>query len=82
MQTIEARVSIDEDRKLTIQLPASIPTGEYEVVLVLNQLLQTATPPNRNAIEEIQSSLRQWIEPGRSLSNELIQERREEVRNE
>lgn len=37
MQTIEARIQIGSDRTLLIQLPADVPTGEYEVVLVLNQ---------------------------------------------
>lgn len=80
MQTIEARVSVDEDRKLTIQLPASIPIGEYEVVLVLN------TRPAQNAgqasIQAAQDLLRQFVPAGRSLSDELIQERRAEGLNE
>ncbi|MBW4598320.1 MAG: hypothetical protein KME29_01570 [Calothrix sp. FI2-JRJ7] len=36
MQTIVTKVNISEDHKLIIQLPANIPVGEYEVVLVLN----------------------------------------------
>jgi hypothetical protein len=82
MQMIEARVSIDEDRKLMIQLPSNLPIGGYEMVLFLNQLSQAATSSNQNAIEEIQSLSRRWIESDRSLSDELIQERREESRNE
>lgn len=82
MQTIKARVNVDEDRKLTIQLPENTPIGEYEAVLVLNPLFQAATSSNQTAIQEVQSLLRQWIEPGRSLSDELIQERREESKNE
>ena len=37
MQTIEARIQIGSDRTLSVQLPADVPTGEYEVVVVLNQ---------------------------------------------
>ncbi|MCY7277651.1 MAG: hypothetical protein LH702_28920 [Phormidesmis sp. CAN_BIN44] len=35
MQTIEAKVQIGDDRKLVIDLPNSVSTGEYQVVLVL-----------------------------------------------
>jgi hypothetical protein len=82
MQTIEAKVQIGADRTLQIQLPADVPVGEYEVVLVLNQASQVSVAPDGTAIQKIQSSLRQWIEPGRSLADELIQERREEAKSE
>jgi hypothetical protein len=36
MQRIEAKVQINADRKLTVQLPADVQTGEYDIVLVLN----------------------------------------------
>ena len=35
MQTIQAKVQINADRTLTVQLPAEIQTGEYEVELIL-----------------------------------------------
>lgn len=35
MQTIQAKVQIKADRTLTVQLPAEIQTGEYEVELIL-----------------------------------------------
>ena len=80
MQTIEATVNVSEDRKLTIQLPTSIPMGEYEVVLVLNnRVAQTVEKPS---IEAAQALLRQFVPEGRSLSTELIQQRREEGLNE
>jgi len=76
MKTIEARVNIDEDRKVTIQLPADMPTGEYEVVLVLNN--RSAQNTRQSSIQAAQDLLRKYVPAGRSLSNELIQERRAE----
>jgi hypothetical protein len=82
MQTIETKVRIGDDHTLSVQLPADIPAGEYEVVLVLNQRSQIAAPPDITAIQKIQSLLKQSIEPGHSLADELIQERREAAKNE
>jgi len=76
MKTIEARVNIDEDRKVTIQLPADMPTGEYEVVLVLNN--RSAQNARQSSIQAAQDLLRKYVPAGRSLSDELIQERRAE----
>ena len=36
MQTIAAKVKVNADRTLTVQLSADVPLGEYDVVLVLN----------------------------------------------
>ncbi|GAQ00104.1 hypothetical protein NIES2104_66690 [Leptolyngbya sp. NIES-2104] len=80
MKTIEARVSVDEDRKVTIQLPASMPTGEYEIVLVLNDC--SAQDARQSSIQAAQDLLRKYVPAGRSLSDELIQERRAEGLNE
>ena len=80
MKTIEARVNIDEDRKVTIQLPADMPTGEYEVVLVLNN--RSAQNTRQSSIQAAQDLLRKYVPAGRSLSDELIQERRAEGLNE
>ncbi len=46
MQTIATKVNINQDRKLTIQLPDRIPAGEYEVVLVLNNSLPHSVQPS------------------------------------
>lgn len=80
MKTIEARVNINEDRKVTIQLPADMPTGEYEVVLILNN--RSAQNTRQSSIQAAQDLLRKYVPAGRSLSDELIQERRAEGRNE
>jgi len=80
MKTIEARVSIDEDWKVTTQLPADMPTSEYEVVLVLNN--RSAQNTMQSSIQAAQDLLRKYVPAGRSLSDELIQERRAEGLNE
>ena len=36
MQTIAAKVQINDERTLTIQLPADVQSGEYDIVVVLN----------------------------------------------
>jgi hypothetical protein len=77
MQTIEAKVQIGDDRRLSMQLPTDVLVGEYEVVLVLNQRIQTAETLGMTAIQKIQSLLKQSVKPGHSLADELIQERRE-----
>lgn len=42
MQTIESRILVGIDRTISVQLPADVPAGEYEVVMVLNPCLVTA----------------------------------------
>jgi hypothetical protein len=84
MQTIQAKVQVGTDRTLQVQLPTDIPAGEYDIVLVLNQ---TALTPNGvgngpTAIQKIQALLRESVNPGHSLADELIQERREEAKRE
>ncbi len=79
MQTIAANVQIGADRRRSVQLPAHVAAGEYEVVLVLNQrLLQLPI----SAMQKIQSLLKQSILPGHSLADELIQERRKAAQHE
>jgi hypothetical protein len=80
MQTIEAKVQVKADRMVTVQLPVDVQMGEYDVVLVLNS--SSAQAVRQSSIQAAQDLLRQFIPAGRSLSNELIQERREEDSNE
>jgi hypothetical protein len=82
MQTIAAKVQVGADRTISVQLPKDYPTGEYEVVVVLNQCIQADVAPDMTAIQKIQALLKQSIEPGYSLADELVQERREAERNE
>lgn len=76
MQTIATKVNISEDHKLTIQLPANIPAGEYEVVLVLSN--SSPQPSVQASIAEAQALVRQFVPAERSLVAELIDERRKE----
>jgi hypothetical protein len=82
MKTIEALIQIGSDRTLSMQLPADVATGEYEVVLVLSQRSPTAAVAGSLAIQKIQTLLKQSVEPGHSLADELIQERREAAERE
>ena len=80
MQTIKARVQVGSDRRLSLQLPEGISAGEYEIVLVLNQQdsasVSEAETTQPDVLQEIQTLLKQSVEPGHSLADELIQERR------
>jgi hypothetical protein len=88
MQTVETTVKIGADRTLSVQLPTNIAVGEYEVVLILNQSFQPREipakidTPKMTAIQKIQSLLKQSIEPGYSLADELVRERHEAARHE
>ncbi len=51
-RTVTAKVQVNANRTLTVQLPDDIQTGEYEIVLVLNNTVssdtQTPEPDQRN----------------------------------
>ena len=79
MQTIEGRVQIGHDRRLSMQLPVDIVAGKYEVVLVLNQRAAAVSAGESGAMQKIQALLKQSVPPGHSLADELIQERRAAV---
>lgn len=76
MQTITTQVKVNEDRTLTIQLPVDLPTGDYEIVLVLNN--RSEQPAKPASLQAAQALFRQFVPEGRSLADELIQARREE----
>lgn len=82
MQTIEARILVGSDRTISVQLPADVPTGEYEIVLVLSQRSSVVETTELSAIQKIQALLKQSMEPGHSLADELIRERREAAERE
>jgi hypothetical protein len=42
MQTVEAKVQVNADRTVTVQLPSDVQMGEYDVVLVLNSRSDSA----------------------------------------
>jgi hypothetical protein len=41
MQTIAAKVKVNADRTVTVQLPADVEMGEYDAVLVLNNRVES-----------------------------------------
>lgn len=81
MQTIETRVSVGDDRTLSMQLPADVPAGDYEVVLILNQRVPEPSDSKLSAVQQIQNYLRQTLEPDYSLADELIRDRRAESKD-
>lgn len=40
MQTVKVNVKVDEKRTVTVQLPDDVETGDYEILLVLNNRSQ------------------------------------------
>jgi hypothetical protein len=61
MQTIEARVKVGGDRKLTIDLPDTVLTGEYEVVVILNHRSAVADEGDDRA-DPIARRWEKWFE--------------------
>jgi hypothetical protein len=82
VQTIETKVRVGSDRTLLVQLPTDVPTGEYDVVLVLNQRSEAVTVSDMPALQEIRAILGRSVEPGYSLADELIEERRRAAQDE
>jgi hypothetical protein len=79
MKTVELRVTIAANGKLSVDSSVDLPLGEYNAVLILDE--QPIHPP-QNSLETAQAILRKYIPAQRSLSAELIQDRREEGKNE
>lgn len=75
MQTITAKALIESDRKLTVQLPEEIQTGEYEVVLVLNSSVSNVDPAA--SLDAVSSD----AENKQKLLNEVWDTLMEEVEN-
>ncbi len=44
IRTIETVVTIDEDRRLVVQLPADVPLGRHRLVAVLDETTESAEP--------------------------------------
>ena len=44
MKTIETTAVIDDDRKLSLQLPPDVSTGEHRVLIVLEELRAARKP--------------------------------------
>ena len=79
MKTTEVRVTVSSNGRLLVNSPIDMPVGEYNAVLVVeNQLIRYT----QNSVKNAQAIFRQYVPPSRKLSEELIQERREEALRE
>ena len=79
MKSLEVTVTVSSNGQLSIDTPIDIPKGAYKAVLVLDdQPIQ----PIPSSIERAQAIFRQYVPASRSLSDELIQNRREEANHE
>ncbi len=80
MRTIEIRVTVASNGRLLVNSPTDMPVGEYNAVLVMeDQPIPSHTP---TSVENAQALFRQYVPASRKLSEELIQERREEALGE
>jgi hypothetical protein len=80
MITLGVTVTITSDGKLLVDSPVDIPKGEYKAVIVLED--NPISDNLHNSVKNAQAIFRKYIPPTRKLSEELIQERREETLNE
>ncbi|PZD74019.1 hypothetical protein C1752_01863 [Acaryochloris thomasi RCC1774] len=65
MQTIKTKAQINTDRTLTVQLPADLQVGEYDVVVVLDKSSKKQVEPHiLQAVEEVPLADRweQWFD--------------------
>ncbi|MBD2133954.1 hypothetical protein H6F47_16325 [Sphaerospermopsis sp. FACHB-1094] len=80
MITLGVTVTITRDGKLLVNSPVDIPKGEYKAVIVLED--KPISDNLHDSVKNAQAIFRKYIPPTRKLSEELIQERREETLNE
>jgi hypothetical protein len=80
MKTLNIKVTITNDGKLLVNSPVDIPMGEYNAVLVLED--RPIDHHVKTSVQNAQAIFRKYIPASRKLSEELIQERKEESLNE
>jgi hypothetical protein len=80
MITLGVTVTITSEGKLLVNSPVDIPKGEYKAVIVLED--QPISDNLHESVKNAQDIFRKYIPSTRKLSEELIQERREESLNE
>ncbi|NET57025.1 MAG: hypothetical protein F6K47_12930 [Symploca sp. SIO2E6] len=80
MKTIEVTVTVANNGRLLVNFPVDMPAGEYNAVLVIEE--QPTQNYTQASVETAQAILRQYVPTSRKLSEELIQERREEALRE
>jgi hypothetical protein len=80
MITLGVTVTITSEGKLFVNSPVDIPKGDYKAVIVLED--QPISDNLHESVKNAQDIFRKYIPSTRKLSEELIQERREESLNE
>ncbi|MEA5576588.1 hypothetical protein [Anabaena sp. UHCC 0451] len=56
MQTIETVVNVTSERQITVQLPPDIPTGEYDIVIVINESVKSEKLAGEKKIKTLKFS--------------------------
>ncbi|MEA5549816.1 hypothetical protein VB713_02285 [Anabaena cylindrica UHCC 0172] len=80
MKTLDIKVTITNDGKLLVNSPVDIPMGEYNAVIVLED--RPIDHHVQTSVQNAQAIFRKYIPASIKLSEELIQERKEESLNE
>ena len=80
MKTLDIKVTITNDGKLLVNSPVDMPMGEYNAVIVLED--RPMENHLQTSVQNAQAIFRKYIPANRELSEELIQERKEESLNE
>ena len=80
MKTLDIKVTITNDGKLLVNSPVDIPMGEYNAVIILED--RPMEHHLQTSVQNAQAIFRKYIPANRELSEELIQERKEESLNE
>ena len=57
MRTIQTQVNIKSDRKLNIQLPEDIESGQYQVVIVINPQTSIDSNPARHNLNQLSGKI-------------------------
>lgn len=73
MQAITAKALVNDDRTLTVQLPAEIQSGEYEIVLVLSNSDSSGTasvsePTAEKNQNQLNEAWEAWVKEGEDLT--------------
>ncbi len=80
MKALGIKVTITSDVKLLINSSVNMPVGEYDAVLVIeDKPIQDSV---QTSIQNAQALFRKYIPASKTLSEELIQERRLESLSE
>ena len=68
MKTIEAKVQVDTDRMVTIQLPTDVQAGQYDVVLVINSSTDIKQDTDKEQTDDLMlDAWDKWVEGVKNL---------------